>query len=205
MKKIVALLTFLSAALIFADNGSIFGQKMVRQTLITWTAGSNTGKTHGILLGNNVYIDTSTTGQTNQFRRVDNTADSCSDPFFIASDSLAGARPVWEYRLWGMFRSVDKDSSTHVYRVQTREVRFVKNRTISYTAWTRAGTNSGYLDVTVQDTLVIPNIGTVARIPQYTLGMFAGTQARLCPDDIAGTANAATDTVHFDSLTVYTR
>lgn len=209
MKKIILVLLALCCFKGFGQSSqSVLGQKNVRSSLVTWTAGANLLKTHGILLGNSVYVDTSTTGQANQFRRVDNTSDSCSNPFFISSDSLGGTRPVWEYRLWGQFRSVDKDSSTMVFRIQTREVfnyAATTQRAIQYGSWTIKGSNSGYADATIQDSALVPNIGTAARASQYTFFSVAGVQARFCPDDLPATANAAADTVHFDSLRVFVR
>ncbi len=209
--KMKALILFFLGLLAFTWAGepsTIIGQRNVRATLVTFKAGANTGKTHGILLGNNVYIDTSTTGEANQFKRVDNTADSCSPPFFLGSDSLGGSRGIWENRAWGIFRSVDKDSGAMVFRVQTSELYnygAVTAKTIVYTDWTRTGANSGYADVAVQDSVMIPVSGTTARLPQYAFFNVAGIRARLCPDDIAATANGATDTVHFDSIRVFTR
>lgn len=208
MKKLLLSLLAL-VALVAADVDIIAGQKTLRSNLVTYSAASGnwSNKTRILFLGNNVYVDTSTTGQAGQWKRIDNTADSCSNPIPLTSDSTGTARPIWEYRLWETVRSVDKDSSAHVYRVNTREWVYdaTAPRGFRWTPWTRTGSNAGYLDVTVQDSLLVSNAGTTAKISQYALAMFAGSWARLCPDDVAATANAAADSVFADSSRVYTR
>jgi hypothetical protein len=202
------LLVLFIAGCLRAESYTAAGQKQIRRALVTWgsASGTYTGKTRIMYLGNSVYVDTSTTGQTGAWLRVDNAADSCSSSFFTGSDSNGADRPIWEYRLWETVRSVDKDSSTHVYRVQTKERVYdnaIKN--MRFTPWTLQRANQGYTGVTVQDSIVVLNAGTTSKLSQYSLGMFLGSWARLCPDDIAGTANAATDSVFADSIFVFTR
>jgi hypothetical protein len=206
MKKLFLALT-LTAAFLWAQGGPVVGQKTVQISPVTWTTGANTGKTRLMFRVGTVSLDTSTTGQAGAWKRIDNTADSCSQPFTLASDTNGSLRPVWEYRLWQLTRSRDGDSSTHVYRVQTRER--VYNATINAIAWTPwsvKGANSGYADVTVQDSILVGNVKhTGAKYSQYSFFFVAGTQARLCPDDIAGTATTNTDSIFVDSLRVYVR
>lgn len=208
MKKLVLALYALVAANLFADGEPVAGQKTIRSPLVTWSAtgGTYAGKTRLLFLGNNVYVDTSSTGQAGQFKRVDNGADSCSNAVPIVADTNGATRPVWEYRLWETVRSVDKDSSTHIYRVQTRErVYDGTSKTVRWTPWTRSGSNTGYTDISIQDSIVVPNVGVTSKTSQYALASFLGSWARLCPDDIAATANAATDSVFADSLILYVR
>ncbi len=206
--KILITLCLIFAASLFAEANTIAGQKTVNQSMVTWSAASGnwSNKTRLLFLGNNVYVDTSATRQAGEFKRIDNTADSCSNPFRLGTDTNGTSRPIWEYRLFGTFRSVDKDSGTHYYRVQTRErVYDGDTKSVRWTPWTQSLRNFGYADVSIVDTLAIPNPGTTAKVLQYTLGSYLGSWARLCPDDNAGTANQATDSVFADSLNHVTR
>lgn len=204
MKKVILFLFALLAVSAFSQT--IVGQRVLSQKLITWSASTYSNKTRLLFRGDNVYLDTSSTGQAGQWKRIDNGADSCSNAAPLVPDTNGIARPIWEYRLWETVRAVDKDSSTHVYRVNTRERVYDNSlKTPRWTPWTRTGSNTGYTDVTVQDSILVPNAGTTAKVAQYALAMFAGSWARLCPDDVTGTANAATDSVFADSLFLFTR
>jgi hypothetical protein len=210
MKKVFALIGLLAISL-FAEAEPIVGQKSVQVSPVTWSASSGnwSNKTRILFLGNNVYVDTSSTGQADQFKRIDNTADSCSNPFLLTSDSLGGTRPIWQSPLlWELVRSKDKDSSTHVYRIQTREKQFNgATRTVLWTPWTYPGNSSGYADYTVSDSILIPNVRGDAtnKWSQYGMGAVFGIQARLCPDDVAATANTSTDSIFADSLRAFNR
>lgn len=208
MKK--ALLTLLAAmAIPLLAGEAIEGQKGLRVEPATWTTGANTGKTRLLILGGSVFLDTSTTGQAGSWKRIDNTADSCSQPVPITSDSTGTVRPIWEYRLWQLTRSRDADSSTHTFRVQTRERQFLGpiagKRIAGWTPWTVKGANSGYADVTIQDSVLVANARTTSKVSQYSLFFVAGTQARFCPDNITGTATTNTDSIFVDSLRVFVR
>lgn len=209
MKKLKLLLLVLAALAVAYADGPIAGQKTVQLNLVTWSnsGGNWSNKTRLLFLGNNVYVDTSATGQAGQFKRVDNTADSCSNPFLLTADTNGTTRPIFQSPLlWEIVRSVDKDSSTHVYRLQTRE-RFYNatSKTIAVTPWTEKGTGTGYADFTVSDSILIANAGTTNKISQYGMGSVFGSQARLCPDDVSATANAAGDSIFADSLRAFTR
>jgi len=206
MKKLFLAL-FTLGALAFAD-GPVSGQKIVQKSLVTWSAASGnwSNKTRLLFLANAVYVDTSSTGQANQFKRIDNAADSCSNPFLIAADTNGSTRPIWENRLWGTFRGVDKDSTGHVYHIQTRE-RVYDNttKTVRWTPWTIPGKNAGYTDISIQDSVTIPAASVTSKISQYALYHVAGSWARLCPDDNVATGNAAGDSAFADSLLNFTR
>jgi hypothetical protein len=182
------------------------GQKGLPPRLVTFSTDSVSGKTRILLVGNSVFLDTSATGQTGAWRRIDNTKDSCSLGFNLGSDSLGSARPTWLNKMLGSFRSVDQDSGTHEYRVQTRE-RLWNNVTYQWywKDWSRFGANGGYADVTIQDSILIKNSGTTAKVQQYSYFSVDGTQARLCPDDITQTANGAADSIFADSLIYFPR
>lgn len=208
MKKV--LLTLLAAlAIPLLAGEAIEGQKGLRVEPVTWNIGANIGKTRLLILGGVVYLDTSATGQTGSWRRIDNTADSCSQPALITSDTTGTTRPVWENRLWQLTRSRDADSSTHVFRIQTRERQFLGplagKRPAAWTPWTAKGANNGYADVTIQDSVLVANARTTSKVSQYSLFFVAGTQARFCPDNITGTATTNTDSIFVDSLRVYVR
>lgn len=206
MKKMFLIL-FTLFAFARPDGETVVGQKVIRQSLVTWSTGAYKNKTRLLFLSTNVYLDTSVTGQAGQFVRIDNTADSCSNPFPIVADSNGTTRPVWEFRLWEQVRAIDKDSSQHVYRLQTRER--IWNNTFKaplFTAWTMKGANSGYADVTVQDSLLFPTARVTTKISQYTLAFVAGSWARLCPDDVPGkTSPNSADSLFTDSLYFFAR
>lgn len=206
MKKFILFLIFCLP--IFATDNTVDGQRNQNVELVTWNVSTSLKRTHGIILAGIVYID-SVQSATQTYVRVDNTADSCSNPFWLvrpSPDSLGKVRPTWENRVFGSIRSVDKDSSTFVLRVQTRE-RVYDQSTAAYrfTPWTRSGSNSGSADVSVTDAVTFPNIGVTTVQSQYVYFSVAGLQGRFCPDNNASTAAAAGDTVHFDSLHVYIR
>ena len=202
---------FLPALLgvVFGDGTeTILGQKNIRTTLVTWSAASGnwSSKTRLLFLGNSVYVDTSTTGQANSWKRIDNTADSCSNPIPLALDSNGATRPIWLYEVFETVRGVDGDSTSHTYRVQTRE-RVYDNaiKSLRWTPWTRRGANNGYVDVTVQDSLLFGNAASTSKTSMYALGFYLGSWGRLCPDDNVATANAAGDSVFADSLQHFAR
>jgi hypothetical protein len=207
MRKVFLIIGLLAYS-IFSEAEPTAGQKTVQKNLVTWSATSGNWmlKTRLLFLGDAVYVDTSATGQANQFKRVDNASDSCSNPFNLGADSNSTVRPVWLYQLWETVRGVDKDSTTHTFRVQTRErVWDGSTRTIRWTPWTRKGANTGFTDVTILDSLLMGNVQSTAKTSAYALGNYLGAQARLCPDDNIATANAAGDSVFADSLFHFTR
>jgi hypothetical protein len=201
-----------ASLLLFAFAGSwaqpgysiSMGQGRLSASIITWSssAGNYTNKSRHLFLGNNVYVDTSSTGLAGEWKRVDNTADSCSNPFLIASDPNGKARALIAAPLiWENAYTVDKDSGYHVYRLQFRE-RFINPRTgdVLTTAWTQKGSGVGYADITVADSVLIPTTGVAStKVGAYGIGYGMGTEARACPDDVAATANGATDSVIADT------
>lgn len=206
MKKLLFL--FLGLFALASAGETITGQATVNQALVTWSAASGNWslKTRLLLLAGAVYIDTSATGQTGSWKRVDNAGDSCSNPFRLASDTNATSRPIWLYQLWETVRGVDGDSTSHTYRVQTRERVYDGTvKAVRWTPWTRRGANAGYTDVVIQDSLLFANVGGTSKTAQYALGHYLGSWARLCPDDNDATANAAGDSVFADSLFHFTR
>jgi hypothetical protein len=204
MKKILFVLS-LAAGLVWADM-KITAQGVVQKGIVTWTTGANTGKTRIRFYTGNVYLDTSSTGQTGAWKRIDNTADSCSQPFLIATDSSGTGRPIWEYRLWQKVKSVHATLGLHVYRIQTRErVYDGTAKLVRWTPWTLTQQNAGYADVTVQDSLLMNAPRSASNTSQYSFAFVAGTQARLCPSEAPTTSIAVGDSVIADSLTFTTR
>lgn len=204
MKKIIIVL-FALAFLAFGD-GKVTGQGSVNMALVKWTTGANT-KTRLRFYTGNVYLDTSTTGQAGAWKRIDNISDSCSNPFLIASDSNGLARPIWEYRLWQSVKSVHATLGLHVYRIQTRERVYDDGvKRTRYTPWTRTQQNSGYGDITVQDSILMPSpIASSTKSSQYSMGFITGTMARLCPDVAPTTSTSAGDSTIVDSLFFFAR
>lgn len=204
MKKLFVALFALFA--LFAHGENVTGQGSVNSSLVKWTTGANTKTRLRFYLGN-VYLDTSTTGQTGAWKRIDNIADSCSNPFLIASDSNGIIRPVWEYRLWQSVKSVHATLGLHVYRIQTRERVYDNDlKAVRWTPWTRKGQNAGYTDVVVQDSILMPSpIASSTKSSQYSMGFVAGSVARLCPDVAPTTSTSAGDSTIVDSLWFFTR
>jgi hypothetical protein len=204
MKKLFWILGFLAAA-VLAQEVKQAGQKVTQVSPVTWTTGANAGKTRILFLGNSVYLDTSSSGQAGSWKRIDNTSDSCSNAFLLAADTNGATRSAGDYGLWGLVRSVDADSSTHLYRMQYRErVYNGTTKVPQFTPWTRVGANSIFNGTASPDTVAFPNAGTTSKISQFTLfSAPLGTLARFCPDDVEGTAGQATDSVFVDSLRVY--
>jgi hypothetical protein len=146
--------------------------------------------------GGFVYYD-SAGGGTN-YKRIDNTADSCSRPFLIAS--RMGTYPIWKYELEARVRAVNAASNAAVYRVETR---YVKDETRgTYWGWRRQGRLLGYADVTVQDSVVFPHTGLTSKMTVAGLFFVTGDQGRLCTDNATGTSTAAGDSVKSDTLIV---
>ena len=206
MKNLFILIGLL-VALAFPDT-KITGQGNLQSSLVTWTTGANTGKTRIRLYTGNTYLDTSTTGQAGSWKRIDNTSDSCSVGFLLASDTNGSVRPIWEYRVWELSKAINALSS-HVFRVQTKEK--VPNNTTKVpflTPWTVKGMNNGYSDVVVQDSVLMAAtrahvLGT--KVSQYSYFMAAGSLARFCPDEIGSTSTSAGDSIIIDSIRVWTR
>ncbi|HLP41566.1 MAG TPA: hypothetical protein VK465_08680 [Fibrobacteria bacterium] len=210
MKKLVLVILGLLSIQIFGESYKTQGQGAVAQNLVTWTSGTNTGKTRILLLGNNVYLDTAAAGSLGQWKRIDNTADSCSLPVLLGSDSAGSALPIWMSPLaWAVTYSNDPANSAFVYRMQARLRRYDGSTKKTYwTAWTRNGTNGAYVDVALQDSLLFPAAaGVTARtkVSQYAMGNIFGHQVRLCPDDTPTTGDDAADSVIVDSTYVITR
>lgn len=206
MKKVFGWILLLLLPAFPAET--VDGQHNQNTELVTWNVGPSLKRTHGIIRGGNVYID-SVQSSSQTFVRVDDAADSCSNPFWLtrpASDSLGKVRPIWENRLWGTFRGVDADSTTFVLRLQTQE-RVYSQSTGAYrwSPWTRTGKNGSAPDVTVTDSVVIPNLNSTTAFSQYVYFSAAGVRGRFCPDANIGSGTAAGDTIHFDSLHVFVR
>jgi hypothetical protein len=202
MKKLLIIaLALLAVASFGAETVKIQGQGPAQISLVKWNTGANTGKTRIRFYTGNTYLDTSTTGQAGAWKRIDNTADSCSQPFLVATDSNGSGRPIWEYRLWQTVKSVHATLGLHVYRIQTREKVYDGSiKATRWTPWTYFGQNTGYVDVTVQDSILMAAPRSASKSSQYSLGFIVGTQARLCPSEAPTTSTATGDSVIADSL-----
>ncbi len=190
MKKIIVLLLALSG-LGFAQAISIFGQVDVVDERITY--GSDSAIQIRIL-GGQVHRDTSTTDTSQQWKRQDNTSDSCSNPIYLGRT----AKPVWKYTIHEMTYARDPDSSAMVYRTEVRRKRGQYPRDEAWGPWVRVGNGEDYIDVTIQDTVPMPALRYAAstwgaRYASFFIG--DGTQIRVCPDVLVTTASGATDTL----------
>lgn len=193
MKTLITLL-FL-AAFGFAEGVVISGQGG-NSAKVFW--GTSADSSLRILhRGGFVYYD-SAGGGTN-YKRIDNTADSCSRPFLLAS--RMGTYPVWKYELEARVRAVNATSNAAVYRVETR---YVKDETKgTYWGWRRRGKLAGYADVTVQDSVVMAHTDLTTKTTVSGLFFVTGDQARLCTDNATGTSTAAGDSAKSDTLIVW--
>lgn len=191
MKQLfLALMTL--AATAFSQGVTIFGQQGVATPIYWGTATDSTLK--AMWLVDKHYHDSAGT-----WVRDDNRADSCSRPFRIATSG--GAHPIWKYELETRRRSKDAtDSGTIVYRVETRNIRNFTNGT--NWGWRRKGMVSGYVDVAIQDSVVLPAPMVTTKSTIAGLFFVTGDEARLCPDELPGTANVATDSIFDDTTTV---
>lgn len=213
MKKLiigmVALATLLSA------QETIQGQRKVQGGLIQWQ-NTVTGLSHTrlrFLPGTGWFMDTSAAtvagalpGQSGQWKRIDNGADSCSIPNWLSSDSNGMTAPIWKFELSQIVKAADPDSSRHIYRIQTRVSHVLGNGSSlkrAWRPWTRAGRNSGSALSPIQDSILMGNIGGTALTKHSQRGLadlHGGVQFRLCPDDVTGTAGVVADTLILDSL-----
>lgn len=193
MKTLLTLLFLASMA--FSQGVVISGQ--AGNAVKVWWGTSSDSSLRILHRGGSVYYD-SAGGGTN-YKRIDNTADSCSRPFWIASQM--GTYPVWKYELEGRVRAVNATSNAAVYRVETR---FVKDLTKgTFWGWRRQGRLLGYTGVTVQDSVVMPNTGLTSKMTVAGLFFVTGDQARLCTDNATGTSTSAGDSSKTDTLIVH--
>ncbi|MEO7778507.1 MAG: hypothetical protein ABIY63_13325 [Fibrobacteria bacterium] len=186
MKTLLYLLFLASLAL--AQRTVISGQAGVASYVWWGTATDSTLKE--LWLVDKHYHDSAGT-----WVRDDNRADSCSRPFKIATDM--GTYPVWLYELETRTRALDPDSNARAYYIETR---FIKNSTKKdYWGWRRRGMVRGSLNMNYQDSISIPT--TLSTSKRTVAAQFAvtGDEARLCPDEIASTANAAGDSIKSDT------
>ncbi len=216
MKKIFHLLTLFAfaASLAVADppTETVLGQARVSVAIITWSAASGnwTNKCRHMLLGNAVYVDTSSTGLAGEWKRIDNTADSASNPFLLSSAADGRIRPIAYSPMIGSntyAKFTGVDSSIHVYRLHVRE-RFWSNATNSWapTAWSQKGSGLAYSDNNITDSVLVPNVGiATTKTWNYGVGNVLGAEARAVPDDVAATANESTDSIIIDTAWAISR
>lgn len=154
-----------------------------------------------------VYVDTVPGGAVGKWKRIDNGADSCSNAFWIARDSGEVNGAVWHVRFEPLVTASKKDSATTAYKVQTRTF-FYNSTTRRYVArpWTYAGTNAGTSTNPIEDSVIFSNIKlSNTKVAQYGFVNIFGTQARVCPEKLAGTAGVATDSTIHDSVLVFVK
>lgn len=215
MKKILFGVMLFVVAILSAQE-TIQGQRKVQGGLVAWK-NTVTGLTHTrlrFLPGTGWYMDTSIAtvagalpGQSGQWKRIDNGADSCSLPLFLSSDSNGLTAPIWKFELEGIVKTPNPAASTHIYRIQTRNAHVIGNVSSLkrlWRPWTRVGRNAGSTLSPIQDSIVFPHLtGGTANVKYAQRGiadLHGGTQFRLCPDDLTGTSATATDTLMIDSL-----
>lgn len=189
MKTLFTLI--LLASMAWPQTATISGQRGYGSFVYWGTATDSSLKT--LQLVDNHYWDSSGT-----WVRNDNRADSCSRPFPIGLG--VGAYPIWKYELERRVRSKDADSGTMVYRVETRYIRNATDKT--YWGWRPKGRLVGFADVSILDSVIAPSPGVTTKTSTGNLFFVTGDEARLCPDALPGTANAATDSIFNDTLIV---
>lgn len=148
----------------------------------------------------NVYLDTSTTGQAGSWKRIDNTSDSCSNPFLVGSDSMGTYRPVHEESLFEKVKQVHATLGLHVYRIQTKELVYDLGAAgLRWTGWTMKGVNSGYGGQDYQDSVLQVATGNTSNVQQRARFWVDGIYARLCPDIAPTTSTSSGDSTITDS------
>jgi hypothetical protein len=192
MKNLLTLLLF-AVAVAFPQRMIMSGQG--GSSVKVWWGSSTDSSLKIMHRGGFVYYDSASLN-TN-WKRIDNTSDSCSRPFAIASE---GTYPVWKYELEGRVRAVNATSNAAVYRVETRYVKDPIKQT--YWGWRRVRMLTGYTDVSVQDSTVFPHTGVTTKSTLGGLFFVTGDQARICTDNASGTSTAAGDSVKTDTLIV---
>ncbi len=190
MKTIIAFLLF-ALSLAMSQSMRISGQAGDGARVYWGTATDSSLKE--MWLVDKHYHDSSGT-----WVRDDNRADSCSRPFWIASEM--GTYPVWKYEIEKHIHGVDKDSNTMVYRVETRYVQDWPKR--MYWGWRKNGMVRSTPDVTILDTIIVPNTTVTTKVSVGALFFVTGDQARLCPDELPSTANGTTDSIFGDTILV---
>ncbi len=209
-KWMLCLGAFLVLAQAEPNTVYIGGQARVNASIIRWSSSTGTyfGKTRHMFLNNNVYLDTSATGLAGQWKRIDNTADSCSDPIPLTSTYYGAGMPILQSPQIGEnVYSRDKDSSIHVYRMRFRDRYALPDLSGYFTsAWTQKGTGLGYADQTISDSILIPSVPIAqTKIWAYGIAWGLGVEAQACPDDVAATANESQDSVIVDTSWAPTR
>lgn len=193
MKNLIGFVLLLVLGALWAQPpATIYGQMDVINERLTW--GSDSAIQLRFLVGQ-VHRDTSTPDTLQHWKRIDNTADSCSNPVYIGRT----VSPVWKFALHEMVYARDPDSSTIVYRWEVRRRRLQHRKDTTWGPWVAMRQGVGTVNDPVQDSVVMPNITDVAastwsaRYGLFFLG--DGVQARACPDQTAGTAITNTDTL----------
>jgi hypothetical protein len=211
MKKILATLG-LAAVISFAGE-SVQGQLKTNSGFVKWT-NSVTGltSTRIKIVSGGVSADTSTAFPKGGAWKVISTgADSCSQPFWISSDTMGTLSPIWQsFLLEGVVKAATPSTSTHVYRIQTRNAALeVRGDRIKryWRPWTLTGRNVGDGNVAVVDSITFTSLNAAAntKYAQYGQANVYGTQARICPDNNSTTGSGAGDSVIIDSLMYISR
>lgn len=210
MKKMLLLLTA-AAALAFSQGApgtsgtSVGVSGIVSRSNPLITFGPYNG-VNLLFLSTGVYVDSTPATTAYTLKRIDNSADSCSNPFWLAADSMEKNGGVWQFRLEPLVKTTDGDSSTVAYKIQTRTFDWIPTPFQKYRAraWTLVGKNSRDSMTYLTDSIIFLNLKkTGAKWSQYGMASVWGTQARICPERIAGTHGVATDTTWHDSLRVF--
>jgi len=189
MKTLFTLI--LLASMAWPQSVTLSGQRGYGSLVYWGTATDSSLKT--LQLVDNHYWDSVGT-----WVRNDNRADSCSRPFKLGFG--VGTYGVWKFEFERRVRSVDADSGTMVYRVETR---YSKNTPGGANwGWRPKGKLVGYTDATILDSVIAPSPGVATKTTTANLFFVTGDEARLCPDALPGTANAATDSIFNDTLIV---
>lgn len=143
-----------------------------------------------------VYYDSA--GLGTNYKRIDNTADSCSRPFWIATRT--GTYPTKQLELEGRVRAVNAASNAAVYRLETRYVQNLSQGL--YYGWRRRGKVASYTGAAILDSVSMPHTGVTSKTTVGGLFYVTGDQARLCTDNATGTSTTAGDSVKTDTLVV---
>lgn len=197
MKKKILLAAVLALGLIAPDAQMVIrGYKPVARRWVTW---GSYGSMRLRIKNRQLFADTNMAGG---WKRIDNTADSCSQYFWIAD--TGGSDPIKYMRFSiGVQAHTVADSTTHAYHVYTREINNYKKNT--FFADQPPYRNNGVTGIQViLDTIFIPNVKQTTKARQSSMFFAPGDQAKVCWYALPGMAYLAADSVTIDSMYVET-
>ena len=190
MKHIILFLMTLSTLMAFE-----YSQQLSHW--VYWDPGStNTDSTMKIVVNNSQILADS----AGTWKRIDNSVDSCSYPFWI-NDSSQAVNPETEMQIFQQIVSDEIDSNQIHYNIETRERYRVQVYGNYYdwkwSEWVHFGKENG---LAVVDSFSTEATDFASVVTQKNRFDVTGLQARLCATIPAYASAEAIDTTYYDSL-----